>query len=167
MTPSGAVIGEEIKMGENMSTKRFKPKYDKLFWLVWAPTALIMLIATALSFVELVAFLLMLATDIFTFYFLFSSVVAYAELREETLFIKYGFILKKEIPYSKIRGTEKARKWYSDSMLSLKNSLEHVNIKYNTFDFTSVSVKDNDAFIEELKTRIANLDINNRNNKNE
>jgi hypothetical protein len=38
-------------------------------------------------------------------------------------------------------------------MASLKNALEHVNIKYNTFDIVSVSVVDNDGFIEELNTR--------------
>jgi hypothetical protein len=38
-------------------------------------------------------------------------------------------------------------------MLSLKNALEHVNIKYNNFDIVSVSVVDNDGFIEELNTR--------------
>ncbi len=39
-------------------------------------------------------------------------------------------------------------------MLSLKNSIEHVNIKYNTFDIMTVSVADNDGFIKELTTRV-------------
>jgi hypothetical protein len=38
-------------------------------------------------------------------------------------------------------------------MVSLKNAIEHVNIKYNSFDVTTVSVVDNDGFIEELKER--------------
>ena len=41
-------------------------------------------------------------------------------------------------------------------MLALKNSIEHVDIKYNSFDVTCVSVKDNDAFIKELEERIHN-----------
>lgn len=138
-----------------MNTKRFKPKYDKLFGLVWIPTALMMVLATVISFAHLVAFLLILATDIFTFYFLLSSALGYAELREETLFVKFGFILKREIPYKKIRDIEKGRKFYSESMLSLKNSMEHVNIKYGRFDVVTVSVSDNDEFIKELKERIS------------
>ena len=93
-------------------------------------------------------------TDILVFYFVISPLFGYAELREHTLFIKLGFIMKREIPYSAIRGTSKTRKFYSDSMLSLKNSLEHVNIKYNKFDMISVSVQDNEGFIKELEERI-------------
>ena len=40
-------------------------------------------------------------------------------------------------------------------MMALKNAIEHVNIKYNTFDVTTVSVADNDGFIEELDRRIS------------
>lgn len=36
-------------------------------------------------------------------------------------------------------------------MLSLKNSLDHINIKYNTFDITSVSVIGNAELIAELE----------------
>ena len=78
------------------------------------------------------------------------------ELREHTLFIKLGFIMKREIPYAKIRGTEKQRKFYSDSMLSLKNSFDHVNVKYNRFDMISVSVVNNDEFVKNLEERINN-----------
>ncbi len=39
-------------------------------------------------------------------------------------------------------------------MLSLKNALEQVTIKYNKFDSVVVSVKDNDTFISELERRI-------------
>jgi hypothetical protein len=35
----------------------------------------------------------------------------------------------------------------------LKNSMEHLNIKYNTFDMISISVCENAAFGEELKLR--------------
>jgi hypothetical protein len=113
-----------------------------------------MLGVTVLSFFEPTALFVMLPVDIFTFYFLFSSLFGFVELREKSVFIKFGFILKTEIPYSSIRGIAKDRKFYSDSMLSLKNALSHVNIKYNKFDLVTVSVKENDEFIEELTRRI-------------
>ena len=49
-----------------------------------------------------------------------------------------------------------ARKFYSDSMLSLKTSFEHVNVKNNKFDMISVSVKDNDGVIKDLEERTSN-----------
>ena len=96
----------------------------------------------------------MSAVAAFVLYFFVSPLFGYVELRENSMLIKYGFILKKEIPYSKIRSVTKARKFYSDSMMSLKNSFDHVNIKYNTFDVTCVSVVDNDSFINELSKRL-------------
>ena len=91
---------------------------------------------------------------IFTFYFLFSSLVAYVEFKDEVLLIKFGFFLKKEIPYSNIRDVVKERKFYSVSMMAIKNSLNHLNIKYNKFDIVTVSLKDEEEFIYELKRRI-------------
>ena len=135
--------------------KRYSPKIDKLFYAIWIPTGILMLSVTLVTAIfELKTLFWTLPLDLFVFYFLASSLAGYAELRENTLFIRYGFILKKEIPYSEIRGTEKVRHWYSDSILSLKNSMEHVNIRYKSFDVTAVSVKDNDGFIEELQARI-------------
>jgi hypothetical protein len=78
------------------------------------------------------------------------------ELRENSIFVKFGFFVKREISYSKIRDAVKVRKFYSDSMISLKNSFEHVNVKYNTFDILTLSVKGNDEFIDEIKARIKN-----------
>lgn len=137
-----------------MENKKYKPLIDKLFWLIWIPTVIMLIIGTAISFVSVIAFVLLLATDIFTFYFIVTSLVGYVELREKTLFVKFGFILKREIPYSMIMGISKERKLYTDSMLSIKNSMEHVRIKYNKFDVICVSVVDNDEFIDELKKRI-------------
>lgn len=138
-----------------MQVKRYRPKIDKLFYIIWVPTGLLMLALTLVTAIfELKTLFWTLPLDLFVFYFLFSSLVGYAELRETSLFIRYGFILKKEIPYSEICGIEKVRRWYSETMLSLKNSMEHVNIKYKRFDITAVSVKDNDGFIEEIKARI-------------
>ena len=99
------------------------------------------------------ALLIIIPTDLFTLYFVITSLFGYVELREETVFVKFGLIMKKEIPYSRIRAVEMQRKLYADSMVALKNSIEHVNIKYNSFDVTSVSVVDNNRLIEELKKR--------------
>ena len=137
-----------------LENRRYKPLIDKMFYLIWVPISIVMLGVTVLSFFEPTALFVMLPVDIFTFYFLFSQLFGFAELREKSLFIKFGFILKTEIPYSSIRGIAKDRKFYSDSMLSLKNALSHVNIKYNKFDLVTVSVKENDEFIEELTRRI-------------
>ena len=134
--------------------KKFKPKLDKLFWFIWIPMALLMITLTVLSAFEQSSLFIAIAVDVFVFYFMFSSLAGFAELRENSLYIKFGFILKREIPYDKIRGIEKERKFYSYSMLSLKNALEHVTVKYNKFDSVCVSVKDNDEFINELKIKM-------------
>ena len=135
--------------------KRYPPLIDKLYWMLFIPTVALTLLISIIPSLEAPK-TLFLTVPIFLFliYFFISPLFGYVELRESTLFIKYGLILKREIPYKKIRGTEKKHAWYSDSMLSLKNSLDHVNIKYNTFDLTAVSVKGNDEFISELEALI-------------
>ena len=140
-----------------MENKRFKVALGGIFWFILLPTALVLFALTALAIFDVVALIIMLAADLFTLYFVLSSTVGYAELRESTLFVKFGFFLTREIPYSKIRGLSRERKFYSDSMLSLKNTLEHINIKYNRFDIISVSVVDNDSFCAELERRINTL----------
>ena len=135
-----------------MEIKRFKPLFDKLYFILLIPTAVLLLAATVLIFVfpEPAAVVIIAVVDLFVAYFFVSPLFGYVELRESSVFIKYGFLLRKEIPYDKIRGAVKVRKFYSDSMMSLKNSFEHINIKYNTFDITSVSVMDNDELIKAL-----------------
>jgi uncharacterized membrane protein YdbT with pleckstrin-like domain len=113
-------------------------------------------VVTGLSLFDIGAFLIMLAIDLFTFWFLFSPMFGYVELRENTLYIKYGLILKKEIPYQKIRDVYKERKLISEAMMSLKSAVEHVSIKYNTFDVTVVSVVGNDNLIKDIKLRKTN-----------
>ena len=137
-----------------MEQRRFKPLIDKLFWIIFIPTCLLLLAVTVVAVFEPLALVLTLLVDIFTLYFLISPLFGYVELREETLFVKFGFFMKREIPYSKIRGVSRERKFYSDSMLSLKNSFEHVNIKYNSFDMLSVSVVGNDELVREIQVRI-------------
>lgn len=139
-----------------MENKRFKPLVDKSFWIILLILSVILALGTVVAVFELPALLLMLFVDVFSFYLLLSPLFGYAELREKYLFIKFGVFLKKEIPYDKIRGATKERKFYSDSMLSLKTAMEHVNIRYNRFDVVSVSLADSDGFISELDLRLAN-----------
>lgn len=138
-----------------MQNKIFKPLFDKLFWWTFIPTAILLAVMTAFSALAPITLLVTIPTDLFSAYFFVSPFFAYVELRENSVFIKFGFLLKKEIPYNKIRRVEKDRKIYSESILALKNALEHVNIRYNTYDVATVSVKDNDLFIEELNVRRA------------
>ena len=138
-----------------MENRIFKPKLDKMFWIILIPTSLFLLAMTVVPTIFAPeALFIIIPIDLFVIYFLISPLLGYAELRSNTLFIKFGFILKREIPYAKIRGAEKTEKFYSDSMISLKNAIEHVNVRYNTFDVVSISVIDNDKFIEELKSRL-------------
>ena len=136
-----------------MENPRFKPLFDKTYGIIWISLSVVMILCTVLAVFEPTALFVMIPTDLFVLYFLVSPLCGYVELREETVFIRFGFILKREIPYKKIRGITKERKFYSDSMLSLKNAMEHVNIKYNTFDMISVSIIDGDGFIRELEKR--------------
>ena len=139
-----------------LQNKRFKPLTDKLFLYIWIPTTIIMAALTAVCATHPLTLLIVIPVDLFTYYFLVSPLFGYVELRESTVFIKFGFIVKREIPYNKIRGLARERKFYSDSMLSLKNSFDHVNIKYNKFDMLTVSVVNNDDFIAEIEERIRN-----------
>ena len=133
-----------------MNYKRFKPKVDKYFWTIWIPLMIILSCGTILSFKEIVAFVIFLFVDLICLYFMLSSLSGYAELREKALFIKFGFLLKRNIPYDKIKEVTKERKVMTYSMLSLKNALEHINIKYNKFDMVTVSVVNNDELLNEL-----------------
>lgn len=134
--------------------KRYKPKVDKLFHICWIPAAVMLLAVTVLGAFHPVTLFILIPTDLFTAYFLVTSLVGYVELREDEVFIKFGFIMKRSIPYSKIRGISTERKFYADSMVSIKNAFEHVNIKFNSFDLISVSVKDNADLIRELEARM-------------
>lgn len=138
-----------------MQNKIFKPLFDKLFWWIFVPTAILLVVMTVVSAFEPITLLITIPTDLFTAYFFVSPFFGYVELRENSVFVRFGFFLKREIPYSKIRRVEKDRKFYSESMLALKNALDHVNIRYNTYDVMTLSVKDNDLLIEELNARRA------------
>ena len=133
-------------------TKRYKPLIDKLYWILFISTNILCAFIIVLPcLLSSPSFIYSIPITLFINYFLVSPLFGYVELRESEIFIKYGFILKRSIEYKKIRTISKQRKWYSESMLSLKSALEHVDIKYNSFDITAVSVKDNDDLIREIE----------------
>lgn len=133
-----------------MNGKRYRPLIDWTFWMILIPTMLLLIAATVFAALEPTALFIILPVDLFSLYFLVSPLFGYVELREDTLFIRYGLMLKKEIPYAKIRKVERDKKFYSESMTALKLSLDHVNVKYNSFDVTTVSVRDNESFMNDL-----------------
>ena len=75
-----------------MESKRYKPMIDKYFWIIWIPLMAFLLAATLLSLFEPIALVILLLTDLFCFYFMVSSLVGYVELREKSVYIKFGFI---------------------------------------------------------------------------
>ena len=138
-----------------MQNKKFKPLIDKSFYIIWIPTAALLAAATVIACASPIALAILIASDLFTLYFFLTSLAGYVELRCDSVYIKLGFIMKLDVPYEKIRGFSRERKIYSDSTVSIKNSLEHVNIKYNKFELISVSVVTNDELIAEIEKRIA------------
>ena len=135
--------------------KKFSPLVDKLFWIISIPTVIFIAAMTVISAFAPVSLIITIPVDLFVIYFLVSPLFGYVELRENSVYIRFGLIMKREIPYEKIRDAVKVRKLYSDSMVSLKNSIEHVNIGYNKFDIVSVSVVKNDDFIYQLKSKLS------------
>ena len=152
-----------IFKGENMETKRYKPRFDKTYIIIYVATNLFLIAALLIPMLidpHVGVMILFAVTLLFVNYFIVSPMLGYVELRDESLYIRFGFILKREIPYSKIRGIDRHRKFYADSMISLKNALDHINVKYNSFDMVSLSVKDEDDFITELCRRAgANIPV--------
>ena len=134
--------------------KKYKPLFDKLYWIIFIPTIILVVGLTVVAAFDTVALITIIPVDLFIIYFFISPLFGYVELRENSLFIRYGLILKKEIPYSSIRELVRDRRFYANSMMSLKNAFDHVNIKYNKFDLTCVSVVNNDEFIKEVNERI-------------
>ena len=134
-----------------MKNKRYKPLVDKLFYIITVPTVIFFAVMTVISAFEPLSLIIIIPTDIFTLYFLISPLFGYVELRADSVFIKLGFIMKREIPYKKIRGLKKERRAISESMTSLKCALDHVNIKYNTYDVITVSAVGNDELIAAIE----------------
>lgn len=143
-----------------MNTKVYKPLVGGLFWGITIPTAVFMIgmtVGLAISYPPSLFY--MTPICLLIAYFLVTPLFGYVELRTKSIFIRFGFFVTREIPYDKVRGVVKERKLYSDSMLSLKNAMEHLNIKYDRFDMVSVSVVDNDGLMEEIEKRRNNLEL--------
>ena len=136
-----------------MNTKRYKPLIDKYFYIIWVPLSILLIALTILALSEVIALILMILIDVFCWYFMISQLTGYVELRESSMYVRFGFILRKNIPYNKIKEFNKERRIITYSYLSLKNALEHINIKYNKFDMITVSVVNNDDLIKELEER--------------
>ena len=138
-------------------TKRYRPLVDKLFWIttIIAVSLLLGVTIAVCLYPDGLAIAIVLAVDLLTLYIILSPLFGYVELGEKSLFIKFGLVLKREIPYDKIHGLKKERRTYSESILSLKNAMEHIDIKYGSYQVVTVSVVDNDELMEEIKNRIA------------
>ena len=136
-----------------MDKKRFMPHIDWINRVIFIIAIVLMLGLTVeiCLFPEPLAICLVIPLELIMLYILISPFFGYVELRENTVFIKFGLILKKEIPFSVIRGAERVVKTSSDSIISLKTAFEHINIKYNRYDVVSVSIKDGDVFIAEIE----------------
>lgn len=137
--------------------KRYKPLVDKLFWIttIIAVSLLLGVTIAVCLYPDGLAVAIVLAVDLLTLYIILSPLFGYVELGEKSLLIKFGLVLKREIPYDKIHGLKKERRTYSESILSLKNAMEHIDIKYGSYQVVTVSVVNNDELMEEIKRRIA------------
>ncbi len=135
---------------------KFKAKLDIVYIVIYVIVGIVMLAPSIVSLItkDYITALICLIPFILILFMIISMVCGYARLDDDCLFIKYGFVFKRSIPYEKIRSYELQRKFYCESLLSLKNAMEHVEIKYNKFDNTCVSVRDNIVFLEQLHKRI-------------
>ena len=131
---------------------------DKYYALIIIPTSVLLLgVTVGISVPYPPALFFMIPTDLLCAYFFLSPFFGYVELKEHSVFVRFGFFATCDIPYDRIRGVAKVRKFYSDSIMSLKMSMDHVNIKHGRFDVTSVSVRDNDDLLAELEKRLARV----------
>ena len=140
-----------------MEIKRYRPKVGGLYYAIFLPT-LILVLAAAVFAAIYDPFSLAVTVTVFLLilYFAVSPLFGYAELGSESLFIRYGFFMKREIPYTKIRSVKRARRAISYSTVSLKCDMEHIEIGYGSFDETTISLVDTDEFVEEL-TRLSGV----------
>ena len=103
-----------------MQSKKYTPLVDKLFYLLSLTTLLVVLTPTVVcGILEPSTLFITLPIFIFTAYFFVSPLCGYVELRDGGLYIKYGFIVSRTIPYEKIRRIERERK-----IISPRHSLD-------------------------------------------
>ena len=137
---------------------KFRPRVDKYYLCIAIPTEIFLIVMTVMTLVHFTLFglvVMLLALALSSFFMLSPILLGYAELRENELFVDFGVFVKRSIPYSDIRAIEKKRRFYSESMLSLKCAIDHVDVKYNKFDMISLSLKDEERFVEELNKKTA------------
>ena len=133
----------------------YRPQLDKLYYLPLLFTSAVMLPLTVVTAIlDPLMLLFMIPIDLFCLYFFISPLFGYVELKEHTLFIRFGLLLRREIPYAKIRGTVRGRGIYGESFLTLKYGMEHLHVRYGVCDITTVSVKDNDGLAKAIAERM-------------
>ncbi len=135
---------------------KFKPKIDAYFIVPFCIATIILLIPTILGFVfnNIAQGIFTICILLFVDYLLLSPLFGFVQFEEKNLYIKYGLIIKKRIPYDKISTIKIEKKLYSECLLSLKTSVEHMHITYNLYDTTCISLKETDAFLEEVARRM-------------
>ena len=137
---------------------KFRPRVDKYYLWIAIPTEIFLIVMTVMTLVHFTLFgliVMLIALALSSFFILAPIFFGYAELRDDELFVDFGVFIKRSIPYSRIRAIEKKRRFYSESMLSLKCAIDHVDIKYNRFDVLSLSLCNEDKFIAELNKKTA------------
>ena len=137
---------------------KFRPRVDKYYLWIAIPTEIFLIAMTVMTLVHFTLFgliVMLLALALSSFFILSPIFFGYAELRDDELFVDFGVFIKRSIPYSRIRAIEKKRRFYSESMLSLKCAMEHLDIKYNSFDVISLSLCNEDKFIAEVNKKSA------------
>ena len=136
-----------------MERIRFKPLVDKIFYIILAICVAAVLPFLIIGFFEPTVLFVVVPTALLVAYFIISPLFGYVELSATGVLVKFGFFVKRELKYGEIRRTEIVKKLYSDSMVSLKNAIEHVNIWYGSFAVISVSVTDNAGLVREIEQR--------------
>lgn len=85
-----------------------------------------------------------------------SSLFGYARLEETTLYIRFGFFVHKKISYHRIKSMEKKKGYFRESLFSLNTSMEYIRIEYDENKFITVSIRNSEEFICNLKSKIEN-----------
>ena len=137
-----------------MPKQRFRPKFDRLYWISFTVCAVYIVVMTAVSVGSVSMLCFMSAINAILVWVLAAPWFGYVELGEDAVLVKFGFFLKRVVPYADIRKMQKVCHWYSESILALKNAMEHVDIRYGACDVVSVSVTDNDALIAAIERRL-------------
>lgn len=134
---------------------KYKAEIGSFFIITLAIVSLLVLFPLIISIIVMNTTAIIISAVFFVIMeaVLISPIFGYVKLEENALYIRYGLIFRKRIPYDKIVSLEKEHKLYSESIISLKTAIEHIKIKYNTYDNTTVSIRNMDQFIGEVNQR--------------